>query len=132
MYLQTTLNRDSRSLLDQVSFPLLELPDVVLHQLITCGYLDSESSLFLGATCQALRSIVARQITSHAKWHSLLDEVGTLSKDVVQVKITMLICDKLVGLQAAAILCVEMGEQDNRRLSLIRWIAGRCQTEEAL
>ena len=69
-----------------MSFPLLSLPTVVLHQLMTGGYLDSESYLFLGATCQALRNIVASQITSQAKWHSLLDGVSTLSMDVVQVQ----------------------------------------------
>ena len=72
-----------------MSFPLLSLPYVVLDHLMTGGYLDSESKLLLGATCQALRSIVASQITSQAKWHSLLDGVhfDTLSTDVVQVKI---------------------------------------------
>ena len=77
---------DSRSWLDQVSFPLLALPDVVLHQLTTCGYLDSESRIFLGATCRTLRNIVARQITSHEDWNSLLDGAGAIRKDIVEVK----------------------------------------------
>lgn len=77
----------SPSALHQVSFSLLSLPIVVLRQLISGGYLDSESTLFLGATCQTLGNMVAKQISSEAKWLSLLNVVGNLSKDIVQVKI---------------------------------------------
>ena len=66
-----------------MSSPLLSLPYVVMDKLMKGGYLDSESKLLLGATCQAMRSIVASQITSQAERHSLLDGVhfDTLSTE---------------------------------------------------
>ena len=103
------------------SFPL-----VVLDQLIAC--LDPVSKLYLGSTCRHLRNQVARPIRCTEmgeKWVSLLDEVHTLTKDVVQVKTIMFNSEKLVGLQAAAIGCGGMREEDSLRHRLILRIARR-------
>ena len=82
---------------------LLDLPIVVLDQLI--AGLDPLSKVFLGATCRYLRDVVARPIRCTEDWESFLDEVHILTKDVVQVKTIMFYSEKLVGLQAAGILC---------------------------
>jgi len=57
-----------------------------MGQLIGGKYLDPSSKIFFGATCRYLRGEVARTICSPEKLVSLLDEMGTLSKDIVQVK----------------------------------------------
>ena len=62
---------------------LLDFPLVVLDQLI--AGLDPVSKVYLGSTCHYLRNEVARPIRCTEKWVSLLDEVDTLTKDVVQV-----------------------------------------------
>ena len=75
-----------------MTFPLLYLPEVVLRQLISGGYLDPESTLFVGVTCSALNKIVSKQISSRGSeyWQSLLDGVGTFTKDLVQVEIYLI------------------------------------------
>ena len=64
---------------------MLSLPDVVMRQLIG-KHLDPTSKIFFGATNDHLRSQVTRTIRSTEEWASLLDEIGTISKDIVQVK----------------------------------------------
>ena len=70
-----------------MTFPLLSLPDVVLRQLLSGGYLDPESTIFIGVTCQHLNKIVSKQIESRGSehWQSLLDGIDTFTKDLVQV-----------------------------------------------
>jgi len=98
----------------EVTFPLLSLPDVVLRQLISGGYLDPESTFFMGVTCYALNAMVSKQISSRGSkyWQSLLDGVDTFTKDLVQ----------------AATILINWGakaDQDRRRLHLIHQITKR-------
>ena len=119
-----------------MSFPLLSLPDVVLRQLISGGYLDPESTLFISLTCQALNKMVSKQIVSRGSeyWQSLLDGVDTFSKDLVQVKNSFLVSSRtmITVSQAATILinCGAKADQDRRRLQLIHQITKRFPNEE--
>ena len=69
----------------QVVFPLLSLPNVVVHHLVS--FLDPETKLFLGATCTFLAKIVAKKALAKnaALLSTMLEELPTMSKAVVQV-----------------------------------------------
>ena len=56
------------------------------------GYLDSESTIFLGVACTDLNEMVLKQISSRGvnSWQSLLDGVDTFTKDLVQVKVALI------------------------------------------
>ena len=70
----------------QVTFPLLSLPNVVIHHL--AGYLDPESTLFLGATCLSLGKVISKRVLARnaAIFSDTIGGVATLTKDLVQVK----------------------------------------------
>ena len=71
-----------------MTFPLLSLPNVVIHHL--AGYLDPESTLFLGATCLSLGKIISKRVLARnaAILSDTIGGVATLTKDLVQVKST--------------------------------------------
>ena len=69
----------------QVVFPLLSLPNVVVHHLVS--FLDPETKLFLGATCTFLAKIVAKKVLTKnaALLSTMLEELPTMTKALVQV-----------------------------------------------
>ena len=71
----------------QVTFPLLSLPNVVIHHL--AGYLDPESTLFLGATCLSLGKIISKRLLAKdaAILSHIIGGLETLTKELVQVDI---------------------------------------------
>jgi len=99
----------------EVTFPLLSLPDVVMRQLISGGYLDPESTIFMGITCRALNKMVSKQISSRGSkyWPSLLDGVNTFTKELVQAATILINCAS------------KRADQDRRRLQLIHQITKR-------
>jgi len=96
----------------EVTFPLLSLPNVVIHHL--AGYLDPESTLFLGATCLSLGKIISKRVLARnaAIFSDTIGGVATLTRDLVQ---------------AATILisCGPESDQDRWRLMLIHQITAR-------
>ena len=71
----------------KVTFPLLSLPNVVIHHL--AGYLDPESTLFLGATCLSLGKIISKRLLARdaAILSNIIAGLETLTKNLVQVDI---------------------------------------------
>jgi len=69
----------------EVTFPLLSLPNVVLHHL--AGFLNPESTLFLGATCLSLGKIISKRILAKdaAILSIIIGGLETLTRDLVQV-----------------------------------------------
>ena len=69
----------------QVVLPLLSLPNVVVHHLVS--FLDPETKLFLGATCTFLAKIVAKKVLANkaARLTTMLEELPTMTKPLVQV-----------------------------------------------
>ena len=69
-----------------MTFPLLSLPNVVIHHL--AGYLDPESTLFLGATCLSLGKVISKRVLARnaAIFSDTIGGVATLTRDLVQVK----------------------------------------------
>jgi len=68
----------------EVVFPLLSLPNVVVHHLVS--FLDPETKLFLGATCTFLAKIVAKKVLTKnaALLSTMLEELPTMTKALVQ------------------------------------------------
>lgn len=97
----------------EVTFPLLSLPNVVLHHL--AGFLNPESTLFLGATCLSLGKIISKRILAKdaATLSIIIGGLETLTRELVQ---------------AAALLisCGPESDQDRWRLLLIHQITSRC------
>jgi len=102
---------------EEVTFPLLSLPNVVIHHL--AGYLDPESTFFLGATCLSLGKIISKRVLARnaAILSDTIGGVATLAKDLVQ---------------AATILisCGPESDQDKWRLMLIHQITTRFPSKE--
>ena len=71
----------------KVTFPLLSLPNVVIHHL--AGYLDAESTLFLGATCLSLGKVISKRLLARdaAILSNIIAGLETLTKNLVQVDI---------------------------------------------
>ena len=69
----------------QVVFPLLSLPNVVVHHLVS--FLDPETKLFLGATCTFFAKIVAKKALAKnaALLSTMLEELPIMTKSLVQV-----------------------------------------------
>ena len=83
---KVTNSAKSNSVL-QVTFPLLSLPNVVIHHL--AGYLDPESTLFVGATCVSLGKIISKRLLARdaAILSNIIGGLETLTRDLVQVNI---------------------------------------------
>jgi len=64
----------------EVVFPLLSLPNVVVHHLVS--FLDPETKLFLGATCTFLAKIVAKKVLTKnaALLSTMLEELPFMTK----------------------------------------------------
>jgi len=101
----------------EVTFPLLSLPNVVIHHL--AGYLDPESTLFVGATCVSLGKIISKRLLARdaAILSNIIGGLETLTRDLVQ---------------AASLLisCGPESDQDRWRLLLIHQITSRFPSRE--
>merc|ERR1719367_1645082 len=76
----------------EVTFPLLSLPNVVIHHL--AGYLDSESTLFLGATCLSLGKIISKRLLARdaAIFSNIIAGLETLTKNLIQAAALLITC----------------------------------------
>merc|ERR1719367_2519867 len=104
----------------KVTFPLLSLPNVVVHHL--AGYLDPESTLFLGATCLSLGKIISKRLLARdaAILSNIIAGLETLTKNLIQAA-------------ALLITCGPESDQDRLRLLLIHQITSRhfrCPSKE--
>jgi len=97
----------------EVTFPLLSLPNVVVHHL--AGYLDPESTLFLGATCLSLGRIISKRLLARdaAILSNIIGGLETLTRDLVQAAALLISCGPEL-------------DQDRWRLLLIHQIITRC------